>query len=396
MEKKINLIFMGWFTYPKGMAATKRIQNIINSLKECSDDISMRVILQRQSSMDNILSGVHQGTPYETVMGDLLRARLFAALPVLYYRTIMALKKAFRLDRKNIIFFYGPIFFDSLIPLKYAKRLGYKIIFDVNEDIDLEISLARSIYSSLRTRILINISLQIRKLSSGIVAISSHLENKCRSLTNGKMPVYYLPISVDMDFFPPVKKVSQQDISLFYAGSFAVEDGVPVLIDAFDSLADKYKNIRLVFSGKGSKPSMDEFHERVEMSPHKERIEYKGYLDEQAYYSLLNNADIPCMTRVDIAYSHAGFPFKLGEYLATGKPVIASRVSDVERFLTDKHNALLVQPGSSSDICDAVDFIIKNLETAVQIGLNGRKVAETFFDYKKQGAVLLDLFRNIS
>lgn len=394
---------MGNFTYPYGMAGTKRIQNIINSLKEYSDDISMRVILQRQSSKDNILSGVQQGTPYETVMGDLFRARMFAAMPVLFYKTIVALRKAFRPSHKNIIYFYGPIFFDSLIPLKYAKKLGYKIIFDVNEDVDLQKGLTNSIYkgltnsiySYLKTRLIIKFSLQIRSLSSGIVAISSYLENKYRLLTVGKIPVYYMPISVDMDFFPPVKKRSDQTISLFYAGSFGEKEGLPVLIDAFDILADKYKNIRLVLTGKGNKSSMNEFHARVEMSPHKERIEYKGYLDEQAYYSLLNNADIPCITRVDIAYSHAGFPFKLGEYLATGKPVIVSRVSDVERFLANRRNAMLVQPGSSSNICNAVDFIINNPEVAVEIGLKGREVAETFFDCKKQGAVLLDLLKNI-
>ena len=107
--KKINLVFMGAFTYPRGMAGTKRIQNMINALKEYPD-IATRVILQRQSSRDNILSGVHEGTPYETVMGDLFRAKMFAALPILYYKTIAALKRAFRPDHKNVIYFYGPLF----------------------------------------------------------------------------------------------------------------------------------------------------------------------------------------------------------------------------------------------------------------------------------------------
>ena len=49
MTKKINLVFMGGFTYPRGMAGTKRIQNVINALKQYPD-ISTRVILQRQSS----------------------------------------------------------------------------------------------------------------------------------------------------------------------------------------------------------------------------------------------------------------------------------------------------------------------------------------------------------
>jgi len=92
--KKINLVFMGGFTYPRGMAGTKRIQNAINALKEYPE-IATRVILQRQSSENNILSGVHEGTPYETVMGDLLRARMFVALPFTLLQNNCCIEKGF-------------------------------------------------------------------------------------------------------------------------------------------------------------------------------------------------------------------------------------------------------------------------------------------------------------
>ena len=80
MNNKLNVVFMGGFTYPKGMAATKRIQHVINALKEYPD-MAARVILQRQSGEDNILSEAYRGTPYETVMGNLFRVKMFIALP---------------------------------------------------------------------------------------------------------------------------------------------------------------------------------------------------------------------------------------------------------------------------------------------------------------------------
>jgi glycosyltransferase involved in cell wall biosynthesis len=167
------------------------------------------------------------------------------------------------------------------------------------------------------------------------------------------------------------------------------------LLDAFDRLAEKYGNVRLVLTGRGDSEAMKEFNARWEISPHKARIDYKGYLDENEYYHLLNEADIPCMTRVDLAYANAGFPFKLGEFLATGKPVIASRVSDVERFLTDGHNAMLVQAGSSSDICDAAEFLINDPEAAAVIGARGREVAELYFDCKQQCRALYTFLENV-
>ncbi len=385
---------MGGFTYPHGMAGTKRIQNTINALKEYPD-IAIRVILQRQSSGDNILSGVHDGTPFETVMGDLLRGKMLMALPFLYYRTIAALKRAFRPDHKNVIYFYGPLFFDSIMPLSYARKLGYKIVFDVIEDFGLAKELSKSLRHSLMVNFKNLFSSRIKSLSAGIIVISSYLEEQCRMLTQDKVPIHYLPISVDMKQFPEKPNRMNPTVSLFYAGSFGTKDGLPVLLDAFDTLAERYVNIRLVLTGRGDSGAMKEFFARVALSPHKDRIEYKGYLAEKDYYAVLNDADIFCMTRVDLAFAHAGFPFKLGEFLATGKPVIASRVSDVYRFLVNGHNAMLVKAGSNKETCEAVEFLISNPQSAATIGMRGRDVAKSFFDYKQQGKALLTLLENI-
>ena len=385
---------MGGFTYPKGMAGTKRVKNAINSLKQ-HPDIAARVILQRQSSEYNILSGVHEGTPYETVMGDIFRARMFVALPLLCYRTVAALKRAFLSDRKNVIYFYGPLFLESVVPLRYAQKLGYKIVFDVIEDFGLTKEVSRSLYQYMRSSLASGISSRIRELSAGIIVISSYLEENCRKLIQGKAPVHYMPISVNMESFPLKPFKINTTISLFYAGSFGKKDGVPVLLDAFDRLAGKYENLRLVLTGRGDTEAMAEFFARKQLSPYEGRIDYKGYMEEKDYYSLLNDVDIPCMTRVNLAFANAGFPFKLGEFLATGKPVIVSRVSDVNRFLVNGQNAMLVEPGSSVEICEAAEFLMNNLESAAAIGMRGREVARTFFDYKQQGKALLPFLENL-
>lgn len=394
MNMKINLVFMGNFTYPHGMAGTKRIHNVINALKEYPD-ITTRVILQRQSSADNSLSGIYKGTPYETVMGDLLQMRMLLLLPMLYYKTVAALKKALRPDCKNLIYYYGPLFLDSIVPLSYARKFGYKIVFDVIEDFDLMRDVSSTFYFYTRGKLANGFSSQIKNISTGIIVISSYLEDQCRKLTQGRVPIHYMPISVDMDQFPVRPSITKSTVSLFYSGSFGKKDGIPVLMEAFDTLASKYKNIRLVLTGRGDTAAINEFMTRLAQSPYKNQIECKGYLDENDYYAELNNADIPCMTRVDLAFAQAGFPFKLGEFLATGKPVISSRVSDVAKFLENKHNAILVQAGSSKDICDAVEFLMNNPQTAAAIGVQGREAAKTFFDFRRQGVALVSFLEKL-
>ncbi len=61
--------------------------------------------------------------------------------------------------------------------------------------------------------------------------------------------------------------------------------------------------------------------------------------------------------------------FQAWEFLATGKPVIASNVSDIAGILTNKSNAM--------------------------IGLNGHTMALSQLDYRTQGETLINIFAKL-
>ena len=392
--QKLNIVVLGGFPYPRGMAGTKRIQHAIDGMKE-APDVSICVLVLRQSSSRNTLAGMHAGIPYETVMGDLARVRLTLLFPVLTVKAMRALKRSWRPDCRNIIYLYGPPSLDNIVPILYCRHLGYKIVFDIVEDYDLAWSLSRSFYHRLKMAGRTRLTRCVKSLASGIVVISSHLIEKYRGLTQGQVPMHHRPISVDLDCFPAKSRRFGDTVKLFYSGSFGKKDGVPVLLEAFDRLAAKFDTVRLVLTGKGSDEAMRPILSRIESSPFRDRIDYKGYLDDEAYYATLNTADIPCVTRVDSAYAHAGLPFKLGEFLATGRPVIASRVSDVERMLEDRRDAMLVKPGDSDKIAEAVEHLIAQPEQAVAIGERARQKARAQFDYRPQGQALLAFLRDL-
>jgi glycosyltransferase involved in cell wall biosynthesis len=393
-SENINVIFVGKVPYPHGMAGTRRIQHAIDSFKDESSVLSSVLVL-RQSSQFNALSGVHGATYYETAVADVSGRSLLAALPRLYVRAMVLLRKRRKAGFKNVIYNYGPLNIENWLPLYYAKFLGYKIVFDIVEDYDVAQCTAQSLLQKMSIGFVNRISAGIRSLASGIIVISNHLSMKYHGFAKGKVPIYYRPISVDMERFPNESVQTSKSRSLFYAGSLGEKDGLPVLLNAFENLAAKRDDIRLVVCGQGDAKSTQLFRTRLDASPFKERIDYKGYLDDESYYSVLMSSDIPCMTRINLPYAHAGFPFKLGEFLASGKPVIASRVSDVDSFLVDRENAMMVRPGSSEDIVKAVEYLLDNPDAASCIGRNGRVVAGSVFDFRMQGRPLLSFLRGV-
>jgi glycosyltransferase involved in cell wall biosynthesis len=392
--KEINWIFLGGFPYPKGMAATRHIQLVMDGLKGYPD-ISIRVIILRQSSRENELSGIHQGIPYETVMGDALRARGVLMAPLLHVKARQVMNGAYQSCRKNILFVYGPPTLDNVPTLRYARQLGFKVVFYIVEDDDVASDISRSPWHRLANAYIRHVTGHMASWADGIVVISSRLEAKFRERTQGRVPLHDMPISVDMASWPDTPSRFGDTVTLFYAGSFGFKDGIPILLDAFDRLAARYGNVRLVLTGKGSAEDMHGVQARITSSPYRERIDYKGYLNDDEYQAELKAADVPCMTRIDHPYAHAGFPFKLGEYLATGKPVVASRVSDVAQWLRHRESAMLVEPGSAVDLVQAVEHLVRNPDEAAVIGRRGREVARRSFCHKRQAKALYDFVKAV-
>lgn len=395
MNNEINIIFLGGFDYPHGMAGTKRIQHAINGLRN-HPGISVQVVVIRQSGEHNVLCGFNDGVPFETVTCELSREKKLFKAPVVNAKTKRILRRLFLIDRYNILYVYGPPNFDNLSAVRFARRIGFSVVFDIVEDHDHASERKANWWHRVSNWIIRRYTRNISSLADGVVVISSRLESKLRKLTAASVPILSMPITVDMDLYPPTHGRMGDPVKFFYAGSFGQKDGVPVLIDAFDKLAARHGNICLVMTGRGCATSMRIVHERIAASPYKERIAYKGFLHDSDFNEEINSADILCMTRVDSGYAQAGFPFKLGEYLATGKPVIASAVSDVPEILRDRHDAMLVVPGVSDSIVQAAEFLLSDKKNALAIGIHGRALAQRLFDYRVQGKRLLEFIRSIN
>jgi glycosyltransferase involved in cell wall biosynthesis len=101
------------------------------------------------------------------------------------------------------------------------------------------------------------------------------------------------------------------------------------------------------------------------------------------------------MIRTRTQYAGAGFPFKLGEFLASGKPTIATRIGDVGLYLQDRVNALLVEPDSVESIMEALRFVLDNPDRSIEIGVRGRDIATHFFDTRVVGQVVRDIVEQV-
>jgi glycosyltransferase involved in cell wall biosynthesis len=119
-----------------------------------------------------------------------------------------------------------------------------------------------------------------------------------------------------------------------------------------------------------------------------ERVVFTGRVSRHEMPRFLCNAAVLALARPTSLQSEGGFPTKLGEYLSTGNPVVVTKVGDIPSYLTDGVNAFMSEPDDPHLFAEKLDEALSDPGRAKEMGLRGRQVAITHFDYKVQAEAL--------
>ena len=223
-----------------------------------------------------------------------------------------------------------------------------------------------------------------------IISMTTNLENHFLKL--GAKEVLLLPMSVDLERF----NITKQDSEDYFAYCGALnckKDGVDVLVKAFDKFSDKYSNFYLyLIGGEGSRKEYEYILELITKSNNKNKIKLLGKKSVEEIPSLLVNAYALCLARPNSTQAEGGFPSKLGEYLATGNPVIVTNTSEITNYLNDSISAYIAKAGSVDSFYEKMKAVVEDENKRV-VGANGLKVASKSFSTV---AIAKKLFRRLN
>ena len=91
-------------------------------------------------------------------------------------------------------------------------------------------------------------------------------------------------------------------------------------------------------------------------------------------------------------------PFgKVGvEAMANGRPVVAFNVGGIPDWLMNKYNGFLVPARDVELLSERIARLIKNIDLATQMGMNGRQYVEGKYSSDKHLALLLRIFDQVA
>jgi glycosyltransferase involved in cell wall biosynthesis len=164
------------------------------------------------------------------------------------------------------------------------------------------------------------------------------------------------------------------------------EKGIEVLIDAFARI--DVSDTRLNIVGDG--PERSRLENLARSRGLGSRVSFLGWRDDVD--ALLTGAHVfvhPCIWE-------EAFGYTLAEALATGCPVVASRIGSTPELVTDGETGLLVPPRDVTALAAAVDSVLCDSSFRELIGANARRSAVGRFSLEVSTNAHLDCYEEVA
>jgi glycosyltransferase involved in cell wall biosynthesis len=192
-----------------------------------------------------------------------------------------------------------------------------------------------------------------------------------------------LPCAVDIDAF-----VSGRDLGLIreeiglkgepvviWVGGFYKWHDLELLIDSFAKILPGQSKAKLVLVGDGeTRPTIEK---AVKEQGLEQSVIFTGKVAHDRVPDMLSIADVAVVSSAPASAEEGGTgtPLKLFEYMAAGKPIVASEVNHNAAVIQNGYDGILVAPEDVNAFAMAIEYLLKNPAERNRLGQNARRTA---------------------
>jgi glycosyltransferase involved in cell wall biosynthesis len=231
------------------------------------------------------------------------------------------------------------------------------------------------------------------KNASAVTVVTPFLKRIAKKFNQ---KVYLIPNGVDMASFLPTSQKSEikkkfNCFLIVYIGLLYKACDVDIVIKAMKHVIQKV-DAKLIIVGDG--PRKKEFVELTKKYKLEKNVIFVGYKPRELIPEFINAADVVVLPMKDNLANRARSPVKLGEYLACGKPVVASNVGIVKEIIKNYYNGILTS-NQPEKFGEDIVRLLQDENLRKRIGKNARKTAEEKLDWKIIAKKLENVYNNV-
>jgi glycosyltransferase involved in cell wall biosynthesis len=234
---------------------------------------------------------------------------------------------------------------------------------------------------------------RVWRLADGYVTITSGLAAELTDRFGSRPLLATIPDGVRLEprraFVAPTHSSSP---TVGYGGHLYPWKGVDVLLRAL-ALLPKVRG--LIVGGHPAERDLARLRALAETLAIDGRVEFTGFLPRSEVAARLGQTDIVVMPHAgSIVTERYSSPLKLFEYMALGKPIVASDVSAVREVLRDGDNARLVPAGDPEALAAGITQVLADPSFAERIARTAFTEASSY-SWDRRGERLESLLATV-
>jgi glycosyltransferase involved in cell wall biosynthesis len=259
---------------------------------------------------------------------------------------------------------------DGLHIAQNKKRFGYKTLFEVNGLPSIELKYH---YPGLDVDLVSKIKEQeiaTLHLSDAIICPSNVTRDYIASLGLNRKLVTVIPNGVSAsDFSPSPLPVRDGRVPvLLYIGTLADWQGLDIVIRALPKILEQHP-VRLHIVGRGRSRQRKMLSKQIRKMGVEGSVTVQPAIPHHEIPALIAESDI-CIAPLglnDRNVTQGACPIKVLEYMAAGRPLLASNMPIVRELVREDMDALLFSPSDPDDLARQVLSLLNDFELSKRL-----------------------------
>lgn len=281
---------------------------------------------------------------------------------------------------------------------KWAKKNDIKVVSDCVDW--LESKTGNFVFDVAKTVDTYYQKAIANKKVDGVICISSYLEDYYKKA--GKTTVVIPPLSA---YISDERVETMSDMpQIVYAGSPfrdkveikdlpALKDRVDKMIDILKLLKEDQAAFKFLYYGLDKENYLVAFPEKKEAIEYLgDSIEFCGFQENTVVTETIKKSDFTMLIRDVKKSTMAGFPTKVSESISYGTPVITTRTSDIEKYLTEEENVVFVD---QDDLQKSAEILKRVLEDMQYKQMKQKCLGNTIFYYETFEKEIIDFLEKL-